>query len=217
MNNPSQLSTPSALRSLRDLMPRRALSFTEALHVAEAQANRLLDRHGVSQYPVPTELVTEQPRVRIERSLDLPTSGSAHWDGTAWVVTLNASEYDLRQRFSLLHEYKHIVDHPTRDLIRDEGYVSAATIAERLADYFAACVLMPRAWVKAAFFAQTQSVEQLAQLFQVSPRAMAVRLSQLGLLEPARRISTDVTATRRRKASYYRQRSIYFTPVGAAA
>jgi len=162
-------------------MPQRTLTFEEALQRAEAQANRLLTLHDVRSYPVPSELVTEQPRLRIERSYELPVSGSAHWDGSHWVITLNAAEYDLRQRFSLLHEYKHIIDHPTRHLIQGDRGLRADDMAERLADYFAACVLMPKAWVKSAFCTRTQSVEALAKLFEVSPRAMSVRLSQLGL------------------------------------
>ncbi len=105
----------------------------------------------------------------------MPASGSAIWDGTNWVITLNAAEHSLRQRFSLFHEFKHIIDHPTRHFIEDDE------MAERVADYFAACVLVPKAWVKAAFCNETQKIEALAEKFAVSPRAMSVRLAQLGL------------------------------------
>lgn len=174
----------SVLRSLRSLMPMRVLSYSEALNRAELQANRLLALTGLSHGPVPIEIVTELPRIRVERTFDLPVSGSAHWDGSNWVLNVNASEYDLRQRFSVLHEFKHVVDHTVRHLIRGDkqARLTAEVMAEKVADYFAACVLMPKAWVKAAFCNQgIQSTEALADLFQVSPKAMSVRLSQLGL------------------------------------
>jgi Zn-dependent peptidase ImmA (M78 family) len=200
----------SVLRSLRSLMPQRILSYPDALQRAEAQANRLLALHQIQSAPVPIEIVTELPHVRIEKSYDLPVSGSALWDGSCWVITLNAAEYNLRQRFSVLHEYKHIIDHPTRHLICGDKKMSAEQMAEKVADYFAACVLMPKAWVKAAFFGRTQSVEQLARLFHVSAKAMSFRLQQLGLVEPTRRQPTSavVGSGRSSRPHYFRAQSV---------
>lgn len=52
---------------------------------------------------------------------------------------------------------------------------------EYIADYFAGCVLMPKRHLKAAFFSHTQSVNDLAVLFDVSELAMTRRLAQLHL------------------------------------
>ncbi len=66
-------------------------------------------------------------------------------------------------------------------------------MAEKVSDYFAACVLMPKAWVKDAFCNQgIQSVEALAELFQVSSKAMSFRLSQLGLTLSVNRCAIPV-------------------------
>ena len=196
----------SVLRSLRTLMPHRVLSYTEALQRAEAQATRLLTLHEINASPVPIEVVTEQPRIRLERAYDLPVSGSAVWDGATWIITLNASEFELRQRFSLLHEYKHILDHPTRHLIRGDHQLSAEDMAEKVADYFAACVLMPKAWIKSAFFSGTQRVPALARMFDVSSRAMSVRIQQLGLVEPVGRRAPHTTGNQARptRPTYFR-------------
>lgn len=99
----------SVLSQLRALMPARVLSLPEAMQRAELQAARLLALYGIEHGPVPSEVVTEAPRIRTASNWDLPVSGSAHWDGSDWIITLNASEPVLRQRFSLLHEYKHII------------------------------------------------------------------------------------------------------------
>ncbi len=189
----------SVLKTLRSLMPARVLTYHEALQRAELQANRLLSLHQIISPAAPIEIVTEQPRIRIVQSYDLPASGSAHWDGNYWVITLNAAEYDLRQRFSLMHEFKHIIDHPTRHLIQGDGRskMTADQMAEKVADYFAACVLMPKAWVKTAFCSETQSIERLAAKFEVSPKAMTFRLSQLGLTMPPVRCATSVNRSAR--------------------
>jgi predicted transcriptional regulator len=192
MTNTTTSNTPEAsvLKSLRSLMPRRVLSYSEALSRAELQASRLLALAGIQHGPVPIEIVTELPRIRVEQTSDLPVSGSAHWDGGTWVLTVNASEYSLRQRFSVMHEFKHVLDHPIRHLIQHDTRqkLSAEQTVEKIADYFAACVLMPKAWVKDAFCNQgVQNIEALANHFQVSQKAMSFRLHQLGLTTPVER------------------------------
>lgn len=201
-------SNASVLRQLRALMPSRVLTLHEALQRAELQAGRLLELCGVTAAPVPIDVITEAPRIRVVYDWDIPTSGSAHWDGTDWVITLNAGETRPRQHFSLCHEYKHIVDHPTRHLMKSARGLRADEVAERVADYFAASLLMPKAWVKTAYFTGTQSIPRLAARFQVSPQAMSVRLRQLGLTEPVQRCH------RRRKAveSAFGGQALHFKP-----
>jgi len=199
----------SVVKALRSLMPTRVLSYSEAIQRAELQAHRLLELHHITEAPVPSEIVSELPRIIVAQRYDLPVSGSAHWDGGSWVITLNAGEPELRGRFSLLHEFKHILDHPTRHLVRGTKDLSAEDTAERIADYFAACVLMPKAWVKTAFCSRTQKTERLAAMFQVSPKAMSVRLSQLGLTEPVDRCLPAATVRRfeQRRRTYFRTAS----------
>ena len=55
---------------------------------------------------------------------------------------------------------------------------------ESACEYFAACLLMPRVWMKRAYFDDgIQDVPSLARLFGVSWLAMRVRLEQLGFVE----------------------------------
>lgn len=212
-------SETSVLKALRALMPLRPLTLDEGLRIAELQANRLLELSGIDEPGVPTEIVTELPRFRVALDFDLPTSGLAHWDGTAWVLTVKADEPYGRRRFSTFHEFKHVLDHPTRQLIAAERNLTAELKAERLADYFAGCVLMPKRWVTAAWCGGAQSIEVLAARFEVTPRAMAVRLGQLGLTAPARRCDNPPSSyrspTRPWRPRYYRQLSK--TPIGGLA
>lgn len=181
-------NAPNVLALLRGLVPQRQLTSNEAFRIAELQANRLLEHFAIDTTAVPDEIVSELPRIKIEREHSLPVSGSAHWNGRYWVITLSADEHRLRQRFSLMHEFKHILDHTTKDfLCQDRPASSAHEQAERVADYFAACLLMPKRVVKSLWFQGRQDIANLADLLQVSPAALRYRLDQLGLTErPAR-------------------------------
>jgi len=172
------------LADLRSLTPPRRLTALEAYGVAERQATRLLQRSGVTSAPVPIEVITELPFVQVARRRLLPASGATRWVKPRWVILLNAYENPARQRFSVAHEFKHVLDHPHRQATFGALDSTTKRLAnERLCDYFAACLLMPRSWVKQAYGSGVQDVVALAERFEVSPQAMHVRLLQLGLLD----------------------------------
>jgi len=174
----------SVFAMLRSLVPQRPLTTGESLRIAELQANRLLQHFKIETPTVPEEIVSELPRVRVMRERFLPVSGSAHWNGHYWIIGVSADEHPHRQRFSLMHEFKHVLDHTSRHfLYQDTPYRTAAEQAERVADAFAAFVLMPKRVVKALWCQRHQNIEQLAALLQVSPQAFRYRLDQLGLTE----------------------------------
>lgn len=188
MQHSSPLSTlqPSVLRRLRSLAPQRTCAFGEALRIADLQAARLRELIGASDNEsFPIDAIADLPRIRIDRR-PLPTSGISYWDreNAEWVIGINSTESEARQRFSLLHEYKHIVDHgATSRLYAGTRLTSADRQAEQAADYFAGCVLMPKRLLVRAWGNRVQSLDQLSWLFDVSTRAVAVRLAQLGLTE----------------------------------
>lgn len=166
--------TGSVLASLRALIPRVRLDFDDARHLAERQAARLERLLGGD---VTETAVASLPRIQIIRE-SLPTSGLSYWNGRAWIIALNTADGNARQRFTLLHEFKHIVDHgAARRLYRSQWE------AERAADYFAACALMPKPALKRAFCTMTQDVAALAEHFGVSQQALRVRLEQTGLVD----------------------------------
>lgn len=106
----------------------------------------------------------------------------SHWNGHEWVITIAVGDSPARQRFTLLHEFKHIADHgQVQRLYRGDRAHSPAEQAEQAADYFAGCALVPRAALKRAWGNGLQRVPQLADYFGVSIAAMRVRLAQTGL------------------------------------
>lgn len=183
---------------LRAVCPRRPLNIGEALRVADLQATKLLAAMKVTAPAVPESVISSIPHVEINRVKPLPASmsGGAVWMKGRWMIVVNAAEPLFRQRFSIAHETKHIIDAfgtkylypPVRDLTSEQR-------AEQVCDQFAASLLMPRTWVMRYWREGIQDVALLARLFLVSKQAMRIRLESIGLLEPAPRcLNSEVAA-----------------------
>jgi Zn-dependent peptidase ImmA (M78 family) len=176
------------LASLRSVVPLRPLNRGESMRVAELQAAKLLEALSVEGPPMPENVIASLPRVQVDRLSPIPVSGSAHWAKGRWVIVLNGAEPLVRQRFSLAHEFKHVLDAPFDTFLYPEvGDVTSHERAEQVADYFAACLLMPRIWMRRVWTSGVQRLPALARHFGVSQTAMQVRLLQMGLIDrPAR-------------------------------
>lgn len=179
------------IRELRALMPVHALEPHEAQSVAERQATKLLELLGITEAPVDVGMLTELPRldVVVKSTQQLGgLSGFTEWHKGRWLIAINRDDAPTRRRFSLGHEFKHLLDHPyIRVIYPDSHGQPSGRRAEDICDYFAACLLMPRVWVKRAWVSGIQDQTQLALRFKVSPAAMGVRLQALGLAEPRQR------------------------------
>ncbi len=175
-------TTPSVLGRLRLFIPARdTITFGEALAVAERQATALCRLLDPTEDGLDERHLVELPRLHIRRQ-QLPISGLSHWDGQRWVIVLNGGDSLARQRFTLLHEYKHIIDHghATR-LYRGTRRQTPAVQAEKAADYFAGCALVSKRALKSAWGNRLQQPAALAEHFGVSEDAIRVRLAQTGL------------------------------------
>jgi hypothetical protein len=170
----------------RRLCPPRALAPWEARSIAERQAHRFQALMRISEPPFPREAVESLPRLEVHYVSSPNLSGAISWQRGKWRMLINRTESRGRQAFSRAHELKHLIDHPLNDTIyRDSRFGSAERAAEGAADYFAACLLMPRAWLKRCFYDEGfRDPRVLARRFGVSAPAMRWRFDQLGLLEP---------------------------------
>lgn len=209
----SRMRSPSMAAELRSLVPNRPLRFAEACRVAELQANRLLKLTGSNSAPTCETVITELPRVEVRRAGSLTGSGATAWSRGKWRIRLNAGEPFTRQRFTLAHEFKHVLDAACEDVIyrhlpdgpgRDRH-------VEAVCDHFAACLLMPKRLIRQAWYRGTQDLAALAWLFEVSQQAMLIRLQYLGLVEPvprhtqAHRLGSIAVRGSRRHAGYHRR------------
>jgi len=177
------------LEKLRAITPRRALTTTEARFVAARQAALLLSELDVQVPGMPESVLAELPFLTVARHDRFPTSGmTTQTNDNGWVVVLKGTEPKVRQRFSLAHELKHIIDDPfIHALYPPLGRLSADERAEAICDHFAGCLLMPKRWLVRDWCGGRQNIERLAERYAVSRAAIRVRLSQLGLVGPTPR------------------------------
>ena len=105
-----------------------------------------------------------------------------------WGVLIRQYDAPTRQRFSLAHEIAHVALGIVGDEWRYMGEVAARGTrnpAERMCDYYAAALLMPRALVCRAA-QETPDLMKLASRFGVSEQSMRIRLEHCGLNAVAR-------------------------------
>ena len=173
----------TVLAELRSLCPPRRLAPYEARRIAEQQATRFLRLMQVETPPVPEQVIEYLPRITVSWVRARSLSGAARWRKGRWHILVNARDTWGRQRFSLAHEFKHVIDGPLSDtLYRAADPATRHALAERAADTFAACMLMPRMLVKRAYYDEgLHDARERARRFQVSTQAMRIRMEQLAL------------------------------------
>lgn len=192
------ISNADAISLLRELLPARAMSATEARSICEWQAALLLELLHVAEPPVPQFVISSLPGILVDWKDDWPASGTALKVRSHWRIVLKKTEPRQRQRFSLAHEFKHVLDDPVIE--KTHAHLKPhrrGERAEKLCDYFAACLLMPRPWVKHDYYGGIQSVRALARRYYVSEQAMTTRLHELGLADrpPSRRRGERATGS----------------------
>ena len=117
--------------------------------------------------------------------------GFSLWDDYAPLVVVNSAYLQTARSYSLIHEYGHMLNRSAaacRDFVNSVGDDRAA---ERWCERFAASYLVPEGALKkvAANSGVTASmparepkvVRKIANRFRVSGRAMAIRLTDVGL------------------------------------
>ncbi|MBX7268827.1 ImmA/IrrE family metallo-endopeptidase [Micromonospora sp. Llam7] len=127
------------------------------------------------------ELIAELPDIEVEVLPELPLSGATDWVRDHWHVQINADDSLWRCRSTLAHEYKHILDDPFREELYPRwprGAAMPPDLAERICDYFAGCVLVPRQWLYKAWDDGLRDPAKLASHFDVSESLIEVRMDQ---------------------------------------
>lgn len=167
-------------------LPERELGVDAIRPVAAAK--ELLAKAGVAEPPVDVEgLATRCGAHLVRRHFDDALSGLVIKLEDRALIAVNAGHSGGRQRFTIGHELGHLLlGHHDRFHIDLGGSAEHGNPPghdwrnERAANDFAAELLMPTTLVHEAF-EHTESVWNLAQLFEVSEIAMGYRLANLHL------------------------------------
>jgi Zn-dependent peptidase ImmA (M78 family) len=159
---------------------------------------QLLSMNKVLRPPVPVDRIAEKLGIELKFApSDDELSGALIRTGNETVIGVNSSHHQNRQRFTIAHELGHFllhkgiqmhVDEDFRVNLRD-GQSSRATSQEEIeANRFAAELLMPTEFIRRDVERRNSRngdlVEELALRYGVSPRAMEIRLTNLGVTSP---------------------------------
>ncbi|HEV2638172.1 MAG TPA: ImmA/IrrE family metallo-endopeptidase [Actinocrinis sp.] len=189
MNKPTKKAMQSMLSELRATVPHRPLTYGDSLQSTRNQAAKLRQLIGadtpeinllwlIDQRAVPVNFV---PSYRLGEQSGLTTD----YITGKLEVFINEGEPPVRQRFSVLHELKHVLDWPDADLLHGKlgsgNKELQGKLIEQIANEFAAHVLMPTGLVKRIWF-NSQDIQLAASMFNVSREAMTTRLEKLGIL-----------------------------------
>jgi Zn-dependent peptidase ImmA (M78 family) len=198
----------TVIKQLRALVPPRPLTWQEAKTIAERQATILLELLGQREPAVNVSLLAELPRIKVAVEQLGGISGFSQWSKGRWLVVINKNDSRTRRRFTLGHEFKHVLDNPfIKDMYSKLGksMEERHRIIERICDYFAACLLMPRNWVKQQWANGIQNTMALAAIFNVSEAAMDRRLRDLHLIEDVDRHTVSFASLSQPVSAYLRK------------
>lgn len=163
-----------------------------------AHARYLLETLSIRTVPVPLEKVGEHFGAKIRYApLDEELSGIIFIRDAVPIIGINAIHHPNRQRFTLAHEFGHLVlhkhlitsmvhvDKKLPFFMRDAKSASGTDKIEIEANQFAAELLMPQAILlneiqREAFDIDDEApLEQLARKFRVSKQAMGHRIQNI--------------------------------------
>jgi Zn-dependent peptidase ImmA (M78 family) len=185
------MTEANIIKTVRNVMPARPVNLGEAYILAERQATLLLKLLDITQTPVDVARIADLPKIeiRVEPRHRIPTLAgfSRKWENGRWLIVINRDDPQGRRRFTLAHEFKHVLDHTIATVAYSKlGFGSddqRQRQVERICDHFAACLLMPRTAVKRVWASGVQDIDNLAgSIFNVSVAAMTIRLRYLGLI-----------------------------------
>jgi Zn-dependent peptidase ImmA (M78 family) len=123
---------------------------------------------------------------------DISKSGLLHaLPNGEFAVIVSRDDPPERQRFTIAHEVGHRLLHPAYEshgMLDQLAARSDYGRIESVVNHFAACLLMPRSWIRAVaqrehFLERSVLIAETARRFDVSRAAAEIRLVELGHVE----------------------------------
>jgi Zn-dependent peptidase ImmA (M78 family) len=167
----------------------------------ELEAKKLLENNAISRPPVPVEELAAALGIDVRYSAgNDDVSGALIQSEDSVVIAVNSAQHENRQRFTIAHEIGHFLLHKGTEVHFDDDFrvnyrreVSSgiATDDEKEANWFAAVLLMPEPFLRKDWLrlrlenqAAMGAIQSLAVRYKVSPKAMELRLVNLGFVSP---------------------------------
>lgn len=175
------------------------MTMRKPIQQIEKLAAEVLSTTGVDKAPIPVELVARRLGLSVKPSdFTDDISGVLVIEDGRGAIGYNKHQPKVRQRFTIAHEIGHYQLHKDKlPLFVDKGYSAlyrnsdsstGEVRREREANAFAAALLMPKQLLIKEIeghsfdLGNDSSLDELSKLFGVSTQAMAIRLSNLGLI-----------------------------------
>ena len=133
-----RVSGTGALAALRALAVDPSQPTADQLQAVDRQAQLLRDLLPEAIDQLPSSLTDLMPSILVEHIDDIPVAGIAFWGNDHWHIHIRAGDPANAQAFTMLHELKHIIDHP----LRRRPNALRASDWEAIADRFAVQVLV---------------------------------------------------------------------------
>ncbi|MBI5229961.1 MAG: ImmA/IrrE family metallo-endopeptidase [Candidatus Magasanikbacteria bacterium] len=160
---------------------------------AKQEAEKIFQDFAITIAPIDVKSIAEKMGIEISYAPSAKYSGMLiRKSDKKSLMGINNNESTGRMRFTIAHELGHYILHP-RDSVnidyRDKHHSIQKSQKEKLADFFAANLLMPESLIKNDFnFATKKGIFfeddliNLADKYQVSGEAMKWRLVNLNLI-----------------------------------
>lgn len=158
--------------------------------------NTLLIESGISAPPVPVDQIIRARGIAIQTTSLGEISGLVIRKGKEIVIGVNKDHPPNRRRFTMAHEMAHALLHHGNEVhydkdfrinLRSEESGLGVHVEEIEANFFAACLLMPRRFLDADPAAalvdaeNADAVANVAKRYGVSTHAMSIRLGNIAI------------------------------------
>ncbi|WP_233422850.1 ImmA/IrrE family metallo-endopeptidase [Vibrio metoecus] len=160
---------------------------TEFEHLSTApELIKFAQDKGIKTTPLDVPELTRALGIKMRfEPMDGEESGSLEKDKESgdWIMVVNSLHHFNRQRFTIAHEIGHYIKHSMHsDSFQDKTFFrnGETNRLEIEANQFAAELLMPADAYHSYVENISQSVEDIAEYFQVSSMAVRIRAKQLG-------------------------------------
>jgi Zn-dependent peptidase ImmA (M78 family) len=159
--------------------------------------NQLRKQYGITTVPVNLDKLTKRAGIAVKyENFDEVLSGFVYQKHGIKYIGVNSEHTNTRKRFTIAHELGHLFLHKNISVNYDQGVMlfrdshasDGTDLREIQANQFAAELLMPEDSVRDEVaklglrdLMDDEVIEELAEKYNVSSQAMAVRLSNLYL------------------------------------